>query len=185
MDSLLPMREIWDIIDGWLVTNTPWISDSFAPPATDEQLKATEDTLGFALPEDVRQSYRIHNGHRRFDHRTDRGGRGFVYGDDLQTLEWIPDCWKLEPIAAGLPRLRDTVGPVRREIEGVRWIPLTSGANHMYYLDMDPAPGGDVGQIVLYIYDEVKAVRVNNSWKERLQHLLRPARAMFLIKRPV
>jgi hypothetical protein len=74
-------------------------------------------------------------------------------------------------MVSGLDKLHEVVGPIKRKLNNPLWVPLTSQANYTYYLDMDPASGGDVGQVVLYIHDEGKAVRVNHSFHERMLHL--------------
>lgn len=62
------------------------------PPATDDQIEATESRLGITLPEDVRAFYRISNGWMLCDNS--------IY--DLRPLEdwcWLregdPDLWEL------------------------------------------------------------------------------------------
>jgi cell wall assembly regulator SMI1 len=89
MDKVHSMREIWDMIEGWLALNTPWIQASLAPGATQDEIQTAEASLGLALPEDVRQSYRLHNGQKAFDPLSEQKRTGFVYGDKLQTLKWI------------------------------------------------------------------------------------------------
>ena len=120
----------------------------------------------------MRASYQIHNGQKRFRPFIDKKGAGFVYGDRLQTLGWITEGAQMKRKHPWRPEIPLTVvGPVKPDLANPRWVPLTSEANYTYYLDMDPAPGGDVGQVILYIHDEVKAVRVNRSFHQRLLHL--------------
>ena len=56
------MQEAWGRIERWLAGAAPEVLDSLQPGATDEQISNTEAALGVTFPEDVRASYRIHDG---------------------------------------------------------------------------------------------------------------------------
>jgi cell wall assembly regulator SMI1 len=56
------MDEIWDRIEAWLAQHAPAVLAGLNGPATEQELDATERALGVTLPEDVRASYRRHNG---------------------------------------------------------------------------------------------------------------------------
>ncbi|MFE5797409.1 SMI1/KNR4 family protein [Streptomyces sp. NPDC056503] len=55
----------WDRIDHWLLTHAPRTFATLAPPARDEDIRATERELGVAFPPDLRASLRRHDGTRR------------------------------------------------------------------------------------------------------------------------
>lgn len=52
----------WQRIDLWLATHAPRVFDQLNPGASEADIAEAEATLGFALPEDFKASYRIHNG---------------------------------------------------------------------------------------------------------------------------
>lgn len=52
----------WERIDAWLQKKAKRIYRSLAPGATDEQIIALEQQLGVTLADDVRASFRVHNG---------------------------------------------------------------------------------------------------------------------------
>ncbi len=56
------MESAWARIERWLAESAPEVLDSLQPGATDEQISNTEAALGVTFPEDVRASYRIHDG---------------------------------------------------------------------------------------------------------------------------
>jgi cell wall assembly regulator SMI1 len=175
MDMPWTIHECWARIEAWLEANAPWIRRSLRPPATEDEIRAAQGALGLALPADVIESYRIHDGQHPFRHFIDQKGLGFFFEDNLQTLDWIVRAGERQQkykMVDSLTHLLAVEGPIKRELNNPRWVPLTIGAaNRTVYLDLDPAPGGDVGQVIVYIHDEVKAVRVARSFHERLLHL--------------
>jgi cell wall assembly regulator SMI1 len=56
------MKRIWDRIHVWLSANAPEVLASLRPGASDEQIRAAEAVMGLALPDDVSECYRIHDG---------------------------------------------------------------------------------------------------------------------------
>ncbi len=57
------MQDVWNRIESWLATNAPNVLSYLLPGATNEEIQQTEVALGIQFPEDVKASYRIHNGH--------------------------------------------------------------------------------------------------------------------------
>jgi cell wall assembly regulator SMI1 len=55
------MNEIWDRIEAWLAVNAPAVLAGLNGPATEQEINATERSLGVTLPEDVRATYRRYN----------------------------------------------------------------------------------------------------------------------------
>src|SRR5262245_21768463 len=56
------VTQAWQRIDTWFQTFAPQTLAGLHPGATTEDIAKTEATLDLYLPEDVRASYRIHNG---------------------------------------------------------------------------------------------------------------------------
>lgn len=169
------MRETWDRLEAWLRTHTPWIYEQLAPPATGAQLLAAEEAMGCTLPADFKDSYRIHDG--TVPHHMWMRGRGAHYGErpsgflydaeDFLSLKFIISHWQdicesRFPIVPGV--LCNVRGPVKREGSYRTKIPLAGTTNVTYYLDLDPAPGGQVGQVIRYTGDDVRAVCVAPSY---------------------
>jgi len=146
------MRATWDRIESRLRANAPQVLASLRPGATDEQIAETEKLLGVAFPKPVRESYRIHDGqapHSRY---------GLIDGWEFLSLERIKEewgCWM------GLLDADDLAGRETETQAGVRpgwwnpgWIPLIyGGTGDTHCLDLDPAPGGDLGQIITMWHD--------------------------------
>jgi cell wall assembly regulator SMI1 len=56
------MKDIWQRIENWLALNAPQLAAGLQSGASDEEIQQTEATLNITFPEDIRESYRLHNG---------------------------------------------------------------------------------------------------------------------------
>lgn len=57
------VHESWQRIDAWIQQFAPSRANTyFYPGASQEQITHVEAALGVEIPEDVKESYRIHNG---------------------------------------------------------------------------------------------------------------------------
>ena len=56
------ISEIWADIDQWLLANAPDILETLQDGATEAEIEKAEDILQVELPENVKSSYRIHDG---------------------------------------------------------------------------------------------------------------------------
>jgi cell wall assembly regulator SMI1 len=146
------MHAIWSRIVAWLAVNAPAILADLQPGASEEEIAETEAFLGATLPDDVKDSYRIYNG---------QAGEGpsLIEYWNLLSLEGIRrewDEWKFllddfdEDHARVQPR-----GPIQKYWWHPSWIPITTdGSGNHLCLDLIPAPGGTVGQIIEMWHDD-------------------------------
>ena len=171
------MKAIWNRIDNWLAANAPEIINKLQPGATDEAIAQAEKLLEIEFPEDVKASYRIHNGQ-------DRKKSGIFQGWSFLSLEEIIKEWE------SWKRLLDDGTFDEEEEEGTyygcasdglirtdmwwnpKWIPITAelGGDN-YCLDLDPAPEGQVGQIIIMCHDDGYRELVANNFREWLEQL--------------
>jgi cell wall assembly regulator SMI1 len=143
----------WARIDAWLRANG--LPPEFSPPSgvTEEAIRAAEATMGLELPEEVRESYRSHDG--------SRGGaclilfeRGFLMPLQGQGDSVVASCLRSREIgavnaAAGLVGKPD--GPIRPDYWSPRWVPLTCDwESDTLAIDLAPAEGGCIGQVILH-----------------------------------
>lgn len=141
------MDEIWDRIEAWLAANEPAVLAGLNGPATEQELDATERALGVTLPEDVRASYRRHNGLP--------AEAGYLFQDgEFLSLERIREEWGVwnrlvrNGTFNGMENDEDGTR-VRRDWWHPAWIPFThNGCGDHLCLDLAPGPQGVVGQIV-------------------------------------
>jgi len=157
------MKATWDRIERWLRTNAPQVYDSLRPGATDQQLDEAERRLDVIFPEPVRQSYRLHDGQ-------EPDGPALIDAWEFLSLERILDEWKVwkQLLDAGeFARSRSKPDPgIRTDWWAPRWLPLTySGSGDHHCLDLDPAPGGTLGQIILMYHDMTERPLVAPSFE--------------------
>lgn len=146
----------WKQIEAWYEINVPADQFFLAGGATDEAIDKVQSDLGVAFPEDLRESYRLHDG---------SGSQAvFAYGFHLLSLEEIVESWNMwrNHVLQGLfENVQSTPeGPIKSTWWNLKWMPVThnSGGDHQL-LDMDPDKGGTVGQIVDFSH-EAGALRV-------------------------
>jgi cell wall assembly regulator SMI1 len=81
------MRETWARIETWLEINAPSVLQVLQPGASNAQIQELEEFLRVQLPEDVKSSYRIHNGQSGDSY-------GFIGGEhEFLSLEGIKREW--------------------------------------------------------------------------------------------
>jgi cell wall assembly regulator SMI1 len=153
-DVFQTMQSIWKRIETQLLIEA-WFAKmpaetalrDFQPGATEDEIQNAEIALGIVFPEDVKASYRIHNGN-------------MWLGDfgRFCSLEEVVSFWNMmKPYAAGRKEdlakdgwLDGTGQPVlvRAETWNIRWIPLLESNGTMTCLDLAPTPYGFLGQII-------------------------------------
>jgi cell wall assembly regulator SMI1 len=173
------MQEIWSQIDTWLGINAPEILDLLQPGASDDEISKLEDFLSVQFPEDIRSSYRIHNGQSSYDH-------GFIIdGWELLSLERIRDEWTVWKQLLDDGTFQDEYGQDQgsEAAPGIcnvwwspKWIPLTyNGSGDHHCLDLSPAESGTVGQIITMWHDdpirEIVSISFRDWFKQYAQRL--------------
>lgn len=145
------MKALWNRIEAWLAAHVPGGAGNLNPGATDTEIAATERFLGVAFPDDVRESFRIHDGQA--------DGPWLLWGDDLLSLQRVRDEWTVWKSLLDAGKFRDfrgdTGGHVVPDWWHPRWIPLTSdGGGNSYCLDLHPGPNGVSGQVIRMWHDD-------------------------------
>lgn len=165
----MDIETTWRRIETWLEANAPDVAAGLSPGATDEQIAATERALAVTFPDNVRASYRIHDGQQA----DPSVGGGFTEGGEFLLLSRIVDEWEV------WKNLLDDgtfdgfeSGPdegVRPDWWNARWIPIThDGSGNHLCLDLDPAPGGKSGQIITMWHDSPEWEVMAGSFGEGL-----------------
>lgn len=77
------MQAIWKRVETWLEYNAPEFLLLLQPGASEEDIRHTEALLNVTFPEDIRESYRLHNG----------SGHFLVKGHALLPLDQIVEFW--------------------------------------------------------------------------------------------
>lgn len=123
----------------WLID--PELEAPLPPGATDAELTELEQTIGVRLPEVVRGFYLRHDG----------------IPDCLFSAREIADEWRAiqtHPFSAYRSPIQPDYG-IKAVLWSSRWIPIwTTTTGDSVCLDLDPAEGGTVGQILKVYHDD-------------------------------
>src|SRR5262245_27840691 len=82
------VRRLWHEFEEWTRLHAPDIARSLRPPARPESFEILEKALSLRLPEDVRDSYLIHDG--QIEELRD----GVFSGHVLLSLERVLEEWR-------------------------------------------------------------------------------------------
>jgi cell wall assembly regulator SMI1 len=142
------MKELWDRVIAWYKGNAP---PEFFPladsGATEDELQFTESILGQRFPSDLRATYSLFNGSK---------DENAVYRNYyLMSLTELIDYWKIQcKVKYQNLQAYDVTGPIKKVFWNPRWIRFTdSGAGDGLCVDLDPAAGGVVGQIIVFSHE--------------------------------
>ena len=146
------MQSTWDRIKRWLSENAPTVHASLRPGASSEAIETAETAMGVRFPDAFRASFSIHDGQ-------EEEAPGLINGCELLSLERVVDEWAIwtellrENEFEGCESESD--GPVRNDWWNPMWIPFTyDGEGNHHCVDLDPAEGGEVGQVIVMMHDD-------------------------------
>ncbi len=153
------VKELWQGIEAWIRANAP-TGVSLPGGASESDISQVEVATGLEFPNDLRQSYELHDGSNRI---------------------WLFEQGYLMPLAKphGLPKRKQALfrgvseswkamndmlqdgyfsdsgfksrpkGPIKNSWWNPKWIPITyNGSGDHVCVDLDPAKGGQVGQVI-------------------------------------
>lgn len=146
------LREDWQRITAWTAAHFPPGIFQAAVGVSNQKIEALEQTLGVSLPDDLKESYRIHDG---------SADTPFPYSGTLLPIEeigkhWLACCqWQKEE-KWGSPEYDDyQPQSIEGPIKPIWWNPLRirvtdnrSGGG--LTIDLDPAEGGTRGQVIQF-----------------------------------
>lgn len=161
------MDDLWRRLEAQIARLNPALLASLNPPATEEAIRHAEATLGVEFPADFAASLRVHDGQVR-----DSLLMGPQYGKRRGRLREVLDSsgllalseivsFNLEfrkntcdgAISAEVAEAYEFDGPVRRDGDW-SWIAIGDCASgDSPGLDLRPADGGHVGQVLAIIHD--------------------------------
>jgi cell wall assembly regulator SMI1 len=152
----MDMQSIWTKIESWLGENAPHILNTLQPGATETEISELEARLSICFPEEVRASYRIHNG------QSDEDGSfsSFLYRYELLPLESIYRAWEInqeinQQMQIRMAHEEDIDGQTSGDALNPLWIPLATDISGDHYcLDLSPDPKDGLGQIIKLDYEQ-------------------------------
>jgi cell wall assembly regulator SMI1 len=138
------IQQFWQQVEAWL-PSTSMPASVLAPAASQQELDDLDASLVAGCPEVLRALLGIHNG----------GGAGwycFSKGNLLSAAEITSMCSEYAQLAATLfdPSMDppDCLGAVRPLWWSELWVPFLKRNKEPVCIDLGPAPGGAVGQII-------------------------------------
>ncbi|MCA9780078.1 MAG: SMI1/KNR4 family protein [Candidatus Eremiobacteraeota bacterium] len=167
------VRESWRRIEQWLRSEAPDLSKHLPPPVNDVALEELTQKLGLSLPEDLRESYLVHNG-------ADYGPREIsLFPPQLASEMDLAFC--LLPIKNISKERRIWIELLERgELDTHTtspdpeigpgwwrpgWVPVAgNGAGDFICIDLSPGPGGSEGQVILSWHDRKERKLLAPSW---------------------
>lgn len=148
------MEEAWRRIVEWYAANAPTGSLRLPAGASDSAIRSAERRIGFTLPPDLRAFYRLHDG---------LGEPGFLHYGSFQSLTQMVASWQAHlnfeqsqraRIASGEWAPTHMTGPIRSVWWSAKRALITNiGGTDGVMVDVDPAPGGAVGQLVEFDHE--------------------------------
>ncbi len=166
------VAQTWRRMEGWLGAHAADVARWLRPPADESSIERVEAQIGCGLPADLRASLGVHDGQVE---------NAAVWGRwEYHRVDAIAGAWSLlrglvdqgafttddDPLIA-------TVGPVRPRWWDPAWIPFAVDmAGDRLCVDMNPAPGGTPGQVVLFVHDAAHRAVVATSFGAWLSETL-------------
>lgn len=151
------MREVWQRIEAALRATAPDLVAQMPDGASAVAIAALEARLGLALPDEVRELYALHDGSGGAE-ILPQWNYGRVNGVSLLPLNRVVserEIW-IELLDGGDFEGSEATpdGPIKQDWWNRRWVPVTSngGGDHLC-IDLDPAPGGTVGQVIDFSHE--------------------------------
>jgi cell wall assembly regulator SMI1 len=145
----------WRTIELRLATAHPALLERVPKGADPSLLSEVEAEIGVALPALVRAIYLLHDGIGMPAFVDRKSQPSFLLSLADAVAEWR--LWH-ELLRKGMfddTRVTVTDGAVRARWWSERWLPISAdGAGNHYCLDMDPASGGQVGQVIGFWHDD-------------------------------
>jgi cell wall assembly regulator SMI1 len=147
------MQSDWQRILTWVEANAPDLLDFLEAPAARAELTETETRLSMRLPTALRNFYGLQNGTTAFGVfpalEEEQSAFGPLPLDEIEFLELDEDD------GGNADEGFDVDAGVRAEFWNRDWIPFAAAADRGDYLmlDMAPAPGGRIGQVIEWRHD--------------------------------
>ena len=152
------MTEVFASIREYYREHHPSIEMSLRPGADEETILALENGIGFELPVEFKELYRLADGQEEVNHPF------FPDGYDFMPIEFILSTWKMHNQIndESDPPTRLPVGPVRDDWWQSEWIPFASMISGDFLcIDLAPGPGGSTGQVIEFIHDSPSRDRLS------------------------
>jgi len=169
----------WGRIVAWYEANTPPGTLRLAPGIDEELIQVADAEMGLRLPDDVHAFYRMHNG---------LDGSSLLHYGEFLSLEFLisEHSSTPEPGDPGTEKTpHDLSGPIKPTWWNLKRAKIVDSSGDGLMVDLDPAPGGTVGQITLFDHEMGPRRVLAPSFAEWLARIARTLEAGELAWHPV
>jgi cell wall assembly regulator SMI1 len=176
------MLDLWNRLAEALRKLNPVLAKGLRPTSDEASVAACEAALGVRFPADFRESLLLPGGEVWAQVLAPGRPAGVQV---INRIEWLHP----QAIQAEWKRWRDDIGtwnfeaeahgPVRQMWWNPKWIPISivGGSTYHHCLDLDPAEGGQPGQIIELGMKFERRIVVARSFRELLQMLVEDVEA--------
>ncbi len=170
------INESWTKIIAWLQANLPEALNNLRSPATNMQIEEVEKSIGIKFPDALRALYLLHDGETNnwppsvFDE-----GHWFMPLSKVvshrNNMSEFVEATPTDSFANWKSAIEDNIisvkGPVKPYIYSSFWIPFTTLNGDVHrYIDFDPAPTGQIGQVIEHCPEACTHKVLANSFEE-------------------
>lgn len=150
------VKDTWQRIERWLGEHAKPLAKSLSKGATADQLQKLEASLGANLPAEFKQSLSIHDAQKDDCDFIPDDGIGAFY---MLRSKDIPREWKQWNALLAMGEFENAKATPEKGIAAgwwnSGWIPFASNGGGDYLcIDLAPAKGGTVGQIIRVRHDD-------------------------------
>lgn len=165
------VQDSWAKMEALLAKIAPDVISDLNEGAEDFLFSALEAKIGVDLPDEFVEFYKIHNG-QNFE-----AVGGFIYCEQLLPITGVIDEWNIWKKLYDDKDFDDSQSSPAKGIKddwwNPLWIPITSdGSGNNYCVDLDPAEGGKIGQVIRMWHDDAIRELVANSISEWFLQLI-------------
>ncbi len=170
-----PAADSWQRMERWFAEHIPGLLRSLRPGASTTDIRSFEERAGVQLPEEVRESYRVHDGAVEF--------LGPILGEPYNPLEevlrsllgWrqLDERERNSDVDSGLGDDATSFPPdaIRCQYTDPGWIPIGNWDGNCIGVDLDPAANGVRGQVINFGRDEERKFVLAVSWAQLLEDI--------------
>lgn len=157
----MQMQYEWKRLEGYLQKREPEVLAKLLPPASHAEIVALEQQLSVKLPVDFVACLSQHNGQS--------GPPGLFGGLQFLSTERIGREWRIwKQLLDEGEFCEANAKPdsgIKAEWWNSSWIPFTSnGAGDHLCLDLSPAAGGHIGQVIAVFHDDSARILKDDSF---------------------
>ncbi|MFN9812147.1 MAG: SMI1/KNR4 family protein [Deltaproteobacteria bacterium] len=154
-----PLEQAWERLRRVFERVAPELLASVRPPAIVEDVEAIESYLGRNLPEEFRAWISMHDGTSAEIHPR---GRLMTLAQLIATKRFLDS-----DLGSVANDIAEADLAVRACWWHPAWVPITEpGTGDYFCLDLDPGPGGLVGQVIEYRHDHPERLLIAPSLSE-------------------